>query len=153
MKRLGVLLSGGKDSVFSAFLASSCANIVCGITISSKNTESYMFHTPSINMVGVQAELMNIPLIIQETQGEKELELEDLRTALLRAKEEHSIEGIVTGAVASQYQASRIERLCHELDLLCYNPLWQVNQMELLEDLLRFAFKALLVGIFAYPFT
>ncbi len=110
-----------------------------------------MFHTPSISKVKQQAAVMNIPLIIQKTKGEKEKELYDLERAIKKAKDEFEIEGVVTGAVESVYQASRIQKICDTLNLDCFNPLWQKDQIELLEDLIKNEFTIIITGVFAYP--
>jgi len=88
---------------------------------------------------------------MKETLGEKEIELEDLKKAIKKAKNEYGIGGIVTGAVESVYQASRVQKICNELKLECFNPLWQKDQFELLEDLIKNNFKVIIVGVFAYP--
>ena len=63
--KLGVLFSGGKDSTMAAFLAKQAGyEIVCLISIISKNKESYMFHTPSILRTKEQAKSMGIPIIV-----------------------------------------------------------------------------------------
>jgi ABC transporter with metal-binding/Fe-S-binding domain ATP-binding protein len=150
--KLGILLSGGKDSLYAAYKAQATGHeLACCLTIQSENEESYMFHTPNISGVHLQAEAMELPLLTQITPGEKEVELEDLRTLLKRAKQEHHIEGITTGAVGSQYQAARIQSICYELNLYCFNPLWQINQVQLLEELLEHKFKIIFTGVFAYP--
>ena len=33
----------------------------------------------------------------------------------------------------------------------CFNPLWQKNQIELLEELVKLNFKVIIVGVAAYP--
>tara|TARA_B100002003_G_scaffold217602_1_gene217934 strand:- start:1564 stop:2229 length:666 start_codon:yes stop_codon:yes gene_type:complete len=150
--KLGVLFSGGKDSTLAAWLAKKEGyEISCLISISSKNPNSFMFHTPSISKVGVQAEVMGLPLIIRETAGEKEEELKDLELAIRDAVEKYGIEGVVTGAVGSVYQSSRIQKICKELEIECFNPLWQKNQFELLEDLVKEGFEVIVTGVFAYP--
>jgi hypothetical protein len=46
--KLGVLFSGGKDSVFACYRAMQKENVACLITLVSENEDSYMFHTPNI---------------------------------------------------------------------------------------------------------
>jgi ABC transporter with metal-binding/Fe-S-binding domain ATP-binding protein len=151
-KKLAVLFSGGKDSCYAAYLAKQNGyDLACLISIFSKNKESYMFHTPSIKKTKAQAKVMNIPLIIQETKGKKEEELIDLKEAIKKAKQEYDISGVVTGAVQSVYQASRIQKICDELDLECFNPLWQKDEIEYLDELINAKFKIIIVGVFAYP--
>ncbi|MDP2672589.1 MAG: diphthine--ammonia ligase [Nanoarchaeota archaeon] len=150
--KLGVLFSGGKDSTYSAWLAKEYGyELTCLISIFSENPESYMFHTPSINKTKKQAEVMEIPLIIQKTKGEKEEELKDLEKAIQKAIKKYKIEGIVTGAIQSVYQASRIQKICDKLKIECFNPLWQKNEEEYLAELIKNKFKAIIVGVFAYP--
>src|SRR3989344_5290273 len=150
--KLGILFSGGKDSTYSAWLAKEFGyELTCLISIFSKNPESYMFHTPSIKQVKKQAQIMEIPLIIQKTKGEKEEELKDLEKAIEKAKQKYKIEGIVTGAIQSIYQSSRIQKICDKLNLECFNPLWQKNEEEYLSELIQNKFKTIITGVFAYP--
>lgn len=150
--KLAVLFSGGKDSVLSAWLVKKNGyELSCLVSIVSKNKESFMFHTPSISMVKMQAEKVDVPLILHETEGIKEEELVDLENALSKAKNEFGIEGVVTGAVESVYQSSRVQKICNRLNLECFNPLWQKNQLEILEDLIKEKFNVIIVGVFAYP--
>ena len=150
--KVGVLFSGGKDSTYAAWLAKKEGHeIACLITLFSQNKESYMFHTPAIEMVEEQAKLMNLPLVKRATPGEKEEELIDLKQAIKKAVKKHQIEGIVTGALASDYQASRIIDICKNLKLECINPLWHKDQIELLEELVKNKFEAIISGVAAYP--
>ncbi len=150
--KLGILFSGGKDSTYAAWLAKKNGyEISCLISIVSENKESFMFHTPSISKTKKQADAMKIPIVIQKTKGEKERELKDLKSAIKKAKEKYKIEGIITGAVESVYQASRIQKICNELDLECFNPLWLRNQIELLNELIKNKFEIIITGVFAYP--
>ncbi len=149
--KLGVLYSGGKDSTLALIKAQKHHEIACLISIVSQNKESYMFHTPNIDMTLLQSQAMGIPLIRVVTKGEQEKELKDLKKAVQEAVVRYKIEGIVTGAVRSTYQASRVQRICHELDLWCFNPLWLKNQVELLYEIVDKEIKAVISGVFAEP--
>lgn len=127
--------------------------ISCLITIISENKESYMFHTPNIQLADYQAEALGIPLLKFKTKGEKEKELVDLEKAISEAKKKFKLDGIVTGALASNYQATRIQKICDKLDLKCLNPLWQMNQVEELKELVEKNYDVRIIGVFAYPFT
>lgn len=150
--KLGVLFSGGKDSVYAAYLAKKAGHkLVCLITIVSENKESYMFHTPSIEKTKKQAEVLGIPLIEQKTEGRKEGELKDLEKVIKSSIKKYKIDGITTGAIRSVYQASRIQNICDKLKIECFNPLWQKNEEEYLEELLKNKFEVIITGVFAYP--
>ncbi len=148
--KLAVLYSGGKDSTLALERAMSKGEVVCLISLLSKNPESYLFHTPNIELTKLQAEAMGLPLIQKITKGEKEKELEDLKHAIEEAREKFGIEGVVTGGVESVYQAERFQRVCDSLDLWCFNPLWLGNQVELLREAVK-KFEVIISGIFAYP--
>lgn len=149
--RLAVLASGGKDSMYALMKAWEKNQVVCLITVISKNKESYMFHTPNIEITELQAEAIGLPLIQETTEGKKEEELKDLEKAIKKAKETYKVEGVVTGAVESVYQSERIQRICDNLDLSCINPLWKKDQEELLKEIINNKFKVIISGIFAYP--
>jgi len=144
---LGVMFSSGKDSCYAMWvMMKQNYPVRCLITLKSKNPDSYMFHTPNIHLAELQSRAMNIPIILQETEGEKEKELDDLRKALERAKKEYGVEGIVTGALYSQYQRERIEKVCDSVGLKVFSPLWHLDQekemRQLLEDGFEFIFSS-----------
>jgi asparagine synthase (glutamine-hydrolysing) len=150
--KLGILFSGGKDSTYAAFLAKEKGyELTCLISLISKNPDSYMFHTPAINLVGKQAKLMSLPIITQETLGEKEEELKDLKKAIEKAIKKYKIQGITTGALKSSYQKSRIQKICEELNIQCINPLWDKDQIELLKELIKNNFEVIISRVAAYP--
>ena len=150
--KLGILFSGGKDSYLAMHLASEDHEISCLLTINSSNQDSWMFHTPAIKWTKLQAESLGIPQIIQETEGIQDDELDDLITLIKKAKKEYSIEGIVTGALASTYQSTRIQKICNKLNLWCFNPIWQLSQEKLLRKLQTYNVSSIITGIAAEPF-
>lgn len=116
----------------------------------SDNSESYMFHTPNIKWAETQAKSIQVPYIIQKTKGEKEVELKDLETAIKKAKTRYKVQAIVTGAIESVYQASRVQAITNKLKMECFNPLWQRDQIELLEELIQKKFDVIIIGTFGY---
>jgi diphthine-ammonia ligase len=149
--KLGVLFSGGKDSTLALHKSAEKEEVSCLITIISKNKESYMFHTTNIELTALQAEALHLPLIRKVTVGEPEKELKELENAIAQAIASFKIAGVVTGAVESVYQATRIQQVCNRLGVWCFNPLWKRNQQALLEEIMNEGFKAVISGIFAYP--
>src|ERR1700686_5056833 len=124
------MFSGGKDSTYAAFLAKQRGDeLLCLITLSPVRSDSYMFHYPNIRWTGMQAQAMHLPQITLETKGVKEEELVDLRKAIDIAKRDYLIDGVYTGALASVYQKSRVERICDELGVKAVSPLWHVDQV------------------------
>jgi asparagine synthase (glutamine-hydrolysing) len=123
--------------------------IKCLITMRSRNPDSYMFHTPNIDLAELQALGMNVPIVVQDTPGEKEEELSDLKKALEKAKKQYGIEGVVTGALYSQYQRERIEKVCDSLGLKIFSPLWHMDQEKEMRQILDEGFEVVLSSVAA----
>jgi len=149
--KVAVLFSGGKDSSYALFKAKEVHEPVVLISMLSENKESYMFQTANVGITLLQSEAIGLPIIQKTTKGEKEDELEDMKEALEEAKEKYGIEGVVTGALGSVYQASRIQRVCNDLKLWCFNPIWLKDQFELLQKLIDNKFEVVISGVFAFP--
>jgi len=149
--RLGVLFSGGKDSCLALYKSLRFHEIVCLISLLSENKESYMFHVPNIEITKQQAEAIGLPLIQKKTKGEKEKELTDLEKVISEAKTAYGLEGMISGAVRSIYQTTRIQRICRKLELWCFNPLWLKDEIELLNEIVGNNFEVIISGVFAYP--
>jgi asparagine synthase (glutamine-hydrolysing) len=143
---LGALVSTGKDSIFATgIMAKQNYRISCLITIKSSEPDSYMFHTPLIGMVRMQAEATGIPLVERETKGEKEKELEDLGKAVKEAVERHGIEGIVSGAIHSNYQRMRLEKIADKAGIKSFSPLWHTNEEGMLKAMLKEGFRVMVI--------
>ncbi|MCJ7762248.1 diphthine--ammonia ligase [Candidatus Bathyarchaeota archaeon] len=149
--KLGVLFSGGKDSTLALHKAAEKEEVACLITLVSENKESFMFHTPNIDVTALQAETLGLPLVQKTTAGKPEAELKDLEEAIAQAVKAYNIAGVVSGAIESVYQSERIQRICNRLGLWCFNPLWKKNQKALLEEIVAKGFKVIISGVFAYP--
>ncbi|MBS7634914.1 diphthine--ammonia ligase [Candidatus Bathyarchaeota archaeon] len=149
--KLGALFSGGKDSCLAIYKARRFHEIACLISLIPKSEESRIFHFPNVWVTKFQAEAMELPIIQMKTGDDSYEELADLSRALKLAMKKFGIEGIVTGAIRSTYQASKIQKVCDRLGLWCFNPLWLKDQEELLHGVLKEGFKAIISGVFAYP--
>ncbi len=147
--RVGVLWSGGKDSTYAAWLASKKDELTCLITVFPKSEMSYMFHFPDLTWTRLQAEAMGVPQLTSQTEGVKEEELKDLERALADAKREYSLGGVYTGALASVYQKSRVEKVCTGLGLECVSPLWGTDPEAHLRRLAREKFSVIVVSVSA----
>lgn len=144
--RAAILFSGGKDSTLAAYEArQSGFDIRYLVSILPKSKESYMFHHPNIELTKIQAKLMGIPIITRATEGEKEIELGDLEEALESIKE--SIDCVVSGAVASEYQKNRVDSICGKLGLKSQAPLWHRDPLEMWRFCLDNGFKVMITAV------
>ncbi len=151
--KVGVLFSGGKDSCLALHMVHEQGDkISCLMSVLSKNHDSFMFHTPAIGFVKKQAKALQIPLLTTISLGEEEKEVDDLKKLIAKAVQRYKITGVVTGAVRSIYQASRIQRICNELGVACFNPLWMKDAEEHLLDILQKRMQCIVTKVSAYGF-
>lgn len=152
--KLGALFSGGKDSNAALYrMARRNNDICCLINLQSRNEHSYMFDTKKQELVQAQSEQLDIPLLVQETAGEKESELGDLEAAVRRAKQEYGIDGVVAGALASTYQRDRVEQVADAVGVKVFAPLWQEDPAQYLRWLVREGFKVEITDVAARGLT
>ena len=146
--KIAALISGGKDSIYAAYLMKQQGHeITYLLTMHSKRNDSYMFHHPNIELTGSIAKSMGIPLVIGTTKGEKEKELDDLEELILKVK--NRVDGIVTGAIDSQYQKERIDAICNKHGLKSIAPLWHKDPKSYLEELLENKFTTIITAVAA----
>lgn len=146
---VAALFSGGKDSVFSIYIVQQWGwNISNLITIYPKREDSWMFHSVNIKLTELIADSLDIPHIKKNSLGKKEEEINDLKEILKDLK----IDGVISGAIASEYQRTRIEKICHELKIKSFTPIWHKNQELIIKELIKANFEVIIVGVFAQGF-
>jgi predicted ATP pyrophosphatase (TIGR00289 family) len=147
--RVGVLATGGKDSTLALYkVMSEGYEVRYLVAMIPLREDSLMFHYPNIRLVDLFAEAVEIPLVKAETLAVEESEVEDLK----RLIEGLDVDAIVSGAIASTYQKSRIEKICEQLKLKCLAPLWQENPLDVLKEILGLKFEVIITGVYAYGF-
>jgi predicted ATP pyrophosphatase (TIGR00289 family) len=147
--RVAVLVTGGKDSALALHRALKQGYEVKHlVTMLPQREDSWMFHFPNIRLTDLFAEAAGLPLIKAETTGVKEIELEDLKRLLATL----DVDGVVSGAISSQYQKKRIDKICQELNLKSIAPLWQESPIKLLKELIKLNFETVIVGVYALGF-
>ncbi len=147
--RLASLYSGGKDSTFSLYLAEQQGHdIPYLVNIVPTDAASWIFHTPNLNTVPAMAEALGRKLIVGHSTGAEDSDLQGMYDAL----EGLDIEGIVTGAVWSDYQWDRMNLVCGDLGLKLFAPLWRKDQDMVLREMIAAGVRAVIVGCFAEGF-
>ncbi|WP_069808020.1 diphthine--ammonia ligase [Vulcanisaeta thermophila] len=146
--RVCALFSGGKDSTYAVHWALLKGfEVMCLITLKPARSDSWMFHYPNVQFTKLQSEALGIPILYQETSGVRDLELNDMRTALMRARELFGIDGVVTGALLSDYQRINMSLVARDVGLRIYSPLWRKDQDKYLVDLYMQGFRFILTSI------
>ncbi|MBX7076791.1 MAG: TIGR00289 family protein [Methanobacteriaceae archaeon] len=145
-----VLFSGGKDSTMALnYSISHGDEVLYLLSMKSENPESYMFHVPNIDLTDLISEAVGIPLIKGKSSGIKEKELDDLKRELVNLKD-LGVEVVYTGALFSEYQRSRIDKLTKEVGLDCVSPFWHMDPEEYMNLVISSGFDVIICGVFAY---
>ena len=147
--RVACLFSGGKDSTYAAYLAMQRGWEVSSLlTVRPADPESMMFHVPNLPLTALQAESMGVPLLEETAKPGEPGELDALRRIFRRA----DADGIVVGAISSDYQHSRVNRIAEELDLRVFAPLWRQDPARLVHDYLAADLRIVFSGVSADGF-
>ncbi len=142
---VAALFSGGKDSTYATYLAQQKGWTVKHLVSMMPSEDSFLFHVPNVHLTRLHSEAMGIPIRQVEVKGEPEEELEILQRVLT----ELDVEGLITGAIASDYQWGRFNGICEEIGIKTYSPLWRKDQIRVMRDIVLAGFEIIIVGVSA----
>ncbi len=142
--RVACLISGGKDSMLALHRAREEHDVVCAVSILSRNPDSFMFHTANISMTDVIAGCLELPIFKIWVSGEEEKEVDELADQLSALK----IHGMVIGGIRSEYQRKRFRKVADALGIEMMAPLWHVSEEEIMQEVAE-KFNAVIVKVSA----
>ena len=144
--RVAALYSGGKDSTYAVHVAQQRGwEVTHLVTILPQDPASMLYHVPNLHLVPLLAESIGVPLVQEPAGIGEDAELDALRQALSSIR----VDGLVVGAIASDYQHSRVNIVGHDLGLRVFAPLWRVDQPSLLRDYLAAGIEAIVTSVSA----
>lgn len=121
------------------------------MTLEPSSWESLLFHYPGTKLTKLHARALGLKLVTERVNGVgEEAELEALKNVLRKAINVCGCEGVVSGALLSDYQRLRFATVAEELGLRSYTPLWRIDQAEYMRSLVREGFKILVLSVSAY---
>ncbi len=116
------LVSGGKDSIYAAYLSETQGWPVDELlTLRPTEEDSLLFHTPNLDLVALQAKAWGKRhRLVRVAAADEAAELAALEAAVASASGP-----IVCGAIESSYQWSRLVRIASRVGRRLYAPLWR----------------------------
>src|SRR5215472_15873723 len=108
-----------------------------------------LFHFPAVSWTSLQAEAMGLKHTTLNVEAGVSEGLASLGRMLSELKREYGIEGLATGAVASDYQKSRFDRTCENAGLKSYSPLWHKKPATIVSDLVDSGFRVMITAVAA----
>ena len=136
--------SGGKESCLACYRAIADGLKVCYLVnmVTEDGTRSRTHGLPA-SVIQMQSQAIGIPLIQRPTTwGTYETEFKNM----LRSFKREGIEGGVFGDIDLEEHREWIERVCREVGITAYSPLWGKSQDEVLRDLVNSGFEAIVVA-------
>lgn len=154
------LFSGGKDSSWALYRALQTDMDVSHLVTVHPAADAYMYHVPATDLAALAAESIGLPLIEVDAadieadhergvgrQGDREIA--PLEAALNSFTERRTLDGIIAGAVESEFQTSRLRALADRLDVELFTPLWQEDPRSLIESMLAAGFEITVIHVAA----
>ena len=170
--RVAILASGGKDSTYATWWAGLQGwEVVSLVTVLVRGEDSMMFQLQNSWIAGLQASSMGTPWKPVFSNGEEEREVDDLEMAIRGEKKPSvtledywpegvdvpenldihtgplEIDGIVVGALRSDYQKTRIEMMCERLGVRSFCPLWHKDPFDHMESLVVHGFEVVFTSV------
>ena len=144
--RLAALYSGGTDSTFAMYIAEQMGHdIPYLVTVEPTDRASWIFHTPNLSIVPDMAEAMGRRLVTAVSDGTEQGDMEALHDVL----DGLDVDGIVVGALWSDYQWDRMNMVCGDLGLTVLAPLWRKSQDMVYDEMVNAGRDAVIAGVFA----
>jgi uncharacterized protein (TIGR00290 family) len=136
---LVALFSGSIESVLALLKAKEKGHEIKYLaTVHAKDGKDYLYQTPSIGLTLMQSQVIKIQLVSKETKNDEDLKV------LLNGL---NCEGVVCGLVGNKKERRIIKKVCKELNLKLLTPLWGLKKDEMLEEIVKNKFEAIITAI------
>ncbi|PMP74890.1 MAG: TIGR00289 family protein [Aciduliprofundum sp.] len=135
------LISGGKDSLYAMYIAMQQGINIKKIVNIIPERYSFMYHFPNAELVNYIAKSIGIPFF--------QFRISDEPYELKKVLSEFDEKIVTSGAIASEYQKTRIDSVCYELGKIHYAPLWRKDPFQLLDEILDAQLKTIFISVSA----
>jgi len=136
--------SGGKECALATYKAISQGHeVLYLLNFISEDGERSRSHGTKASVLALQAEAIGIPLIQVKTSWEN---YEGNFKKVAKELQDKGIEGGVFGDMDLEEHREWVERVCSEVGIKAFLPLWGIRAADLIEELLKLKFKAIIVA-------
>jgi diphthine-ammonia ligase len=136
--------SGGKECAMATYKAISQGHEVSYlVNFVSEDGERSRSHGTKADVLALQAEAIGIPLIQVKTSWEN---YEENFKKVVRKLKDKGVEGGVFGDIDLEEHREWVERVCSEIGIKAFLPLWGIKAEKLIEELLKLKFKAMVIA-------
>jgi len=136
--------SGGKECALATYNAISQGHeVLYLVNFISEDGERSRSHGVKANVLALQAQAIGISLIQVKTSWE---EYEENFKKVVRELKGKGVEGGVFGDMDLEEHREWVERVCSELEIKAFLPLWGIKPEELIDLFLRLEFQAIVIA-------
>ncbi|MBH0155309.1 diphthine--ammonia ligase [Fictibacillus sp. 5RED26] len=143
MKKVAVCWSGGKDSCLALYrLLQEKHEVVCLLSMVSEEDERNHAHGIRLDILQLQADAIDIPLIMVNSAGEYEA---SLIASLTSIKEQHGLDAIAFGSLYMEEDRKWNKQVAEKAGLEALFPVWILEEQasELLEEFISLGFQSI----------
>ena len=145
--RVAVLSSGGKDSTYASWWAHMQGwSLEALITVKIEGDDSMMFQLQNTEVTEYQAKSIGTKWIQVISSGIENDEIDELEKAI-RNSIGNEIDALVVGALRSDYQKTRIERMCEKLGIISFCPMWHHDPELHMNSLVEHGFDVRIISV------
>lgn len=116
------------------------------ITVKIQGDDSMMFQLQNTEIAEYQAKSIGTRWIQVISSGIENNEIDELEIAI-RNTIGKEIDALVVGALRSDYQKTRIERMCEKLGIISFCPMWHHDPNEHMNSLIDHGFDVRIVSV------
>jgi diphthine-ammonia ligase len=136
--------SGGKECTLATDKAISQGHeVLYLLNFISEDGQRSRSHGTKASVLALQAEAIGIPLIQVKTSWEN---YEENFKNVVRELKDKGIEGGVFGDIDLEEHREWVKRVCSEVGVKAFLPLWGIKPGEIIEEFLKLKFKAIVVA-------
>jgi len=138
--------SGGKDSCFACYRALAQGYEVSHlVNFISREFRRVSFHGTRAHLIYRQAQAIGIPLVQRTVPPDMSLYERTFKKAVSALKR-NGVEGMVFGDIYLQEHKDWIEKVCGELGITPFLPLWGIVPEQVLSDFIEAGFEAVVIS-------
>jgi len=136
--------SGGKESCLATYKAISQGHeVLYLVNFISEDGERSRSHGIKASVLALQAQAIGIPLIQVKTSWEN---YEENFKRIVRELKGKGVQGGVFGDMELEEHREWVERVCSEVGIKAFLPLWGIEPEKLIDEFLRLRFRALVIA-------
>ncbi len=125
-------------------------DVPCLISIHPFNDESLLYHHPNNFLFKKISKAIEIPIIERYCNNiSKDHEIDQLYSSIEQSINQYSIEGIIHGSILSRFQLDIFQKICTDLDITLYSPIWNIEPLKYYNELINSGFEILIIRVAA----